>query len=85
MGGIYGTMYGMKKTTVYLPDDLKATLERVALAEGRSEAELIRAALHDKVAALSRPRPRVPLWPNGFGDPKVAERVDELLDGFGAT
>ncbi len=85
IGGMYGTMYGMKKTTVYLPDDLKAALERVAVAEGCSEAELIRAAVHDRVAALSRPRPRVPLWPSGFGDPTIAERVDELLDGFGAS
>ncbi len=32
-------MYGMKKTTVYLPDELKAALERAAAAQGRSEAE----------------------------------------------
>jgi len=81
----YGTMYGMKKTTVYLPDDLKAALERVAAAEGCSEAKLIRAAVHDKVTALSRPRPRVPLWPAGFGDETIAERVDELLEGFGGS
>ncbi len=85
MGRMYGTMYGMKKTTVYLPDELKAALERVAVAEGRSEAELIRAAVHDKVASLSHPRPRVPLWPSGFGDATIAERVDELLDGFGTS
>ncbi len=84
MNKMYGTMYGMKKTTVYLPDELKAALERVAATEGRSEADLIRAAVREKVAALSRPRPRVPLWPSGFGDATIAERVDELLDGFGA-
>lgn len=28
----------MKKTTVYLPDEFKAALERVAAAQGRSEA-----------------------------------------------
>ncbi len=76
-------MYGMKKTTVYLPDDLKAALERVAAAEGRSEAELIRAAVHEKVVALRPPRPQVPLWPSGFGDPGIAEKVDALLEGFG--
>jgi Arc/MetJ-type ribon-helix-helix transcriptional regulator len=38
-------MYGMKRTTVYLPDDLKAALERTAAAEGKSEAEVVRAAL----------------------------------------
>ena len=31
----------MKKTTVYLPDDLKSTLGRVAAQKGWSEAELI--------------------------------------------
>jgi hypothetical protein len=75
----------MKKTTVYLPEELKAALERVAAAEGRSEADLIRSAVQDKVSSLDRPRPRVPLWPTGFGDPTVAERVDELLEGFGGS
>jgi hypothetical protein len=37
--------YGMKRTTVYLPDDLKAAPERTAAAEGKSEAEVVRAAL----------------------------------------
>jgi len=78
-------MYGMKKTTVYLPDGLKAELERAAAAEGCSEAELIRAAVRDKIGSLRRPRPRVPLWPSGFGDETIAERVDELLDGFGTS
>ena len=31
-------MYGMTKTTVYLPDELKEDLERLAKSEGRSEA-----------------------------------------------
>ena len=35
-------MYGMKRTTIYLPDDLKEALERTAAAEGRSEAEVVR-------------------------------------------
>ena len=77
-------MYGMKKTTIYLPDDLKAALERVAAAEGQSEAELIRAALRDKLGSGMSPRPKVPLMPAGLGDAALAERVDELLAGFGA-
>jgi plasmid stability protein len=76
-------MYGMKKTTIYLPDDVKAALERIAAAEGQSEAELIRAALREKIAALSSSRPTVPLSSVGLGDPTIAERVDELLTGFG--
>jgi hypothetical protein len=73
----------MKKTTVYLPDGLKAALERSAITERRSEAELIREAIAEKLEGLERPRPHVPLSSEGLGDPLAAERVDDLLDGFG--
>lgn len=73
-------MYGMRKTTVYLPDDLKARVERAADEEGITEAQVIRTAL-DEYTARRRPRPR-PLFDSGVGD--LAERVDELLaQGFG--
>jgi len=74
---MYGTMYGMTvKTTVYLPDDLKRALEVEASASGRSEAEIIREAISARVGSA---RPAA-----GFidGEP-IAERVDELLAGFG--
>ena len=74
-------MYGMKKTTVYLPDDLKAALERAAVEKGRSEAELIRKAVEDAVRGFERPRPRLPLFSSG--DPTLARRFDEELRGFG--
>ncbi len=78
----YGRVYGMKKTTVYLTDDLKAALERAAVAQGRSEAELIRDAVRDLTQGLEPPRPRLPLFSSG--DPTLAERVDEeLARGFG--
>lgn len=77
-------MYGMVKTTVYLPEDLKASLERVAAERGRSEAELIREAIRTLVAGGEPARPRIPLVAAPLGDPTAAERVDELLDGFGA-
>jgi hypothetical protein len=35
-------MYGMIRTTIYLPDALKAELARAAAEEGRTEADLIR-------------------------------------------
>ena len=35
-------MGGMRKTTVYLPDQLKDRLSRLAVDSGRSEADLIR-------------------------------------------
>lgn len=76
-------MYGMKRTTVYLPDELKTALERTAIAQGRSEAEVLRAAVAAATAAHSHPLPRLPLFTSG--DPTLAEHVDqELADGFGA-
>ncbi len=77
-------MYGMFKTTVYLPEDLKAALERMAAAEGRSEAEIIRESIRATVAGRRSPRPRIPLCARGLGDPTASERTDELLRDFGS-
>lgn len=77
-------MYGVKRTTIYLPDDLKRRLEQAARREGRTEADVIREALADALASRKRPRPTVPLTDAGLGDATIAERVDELLvEGFG--
>jgi predicted DNA-binding protein len=76
-------MYGMEKTTVYLPTELKRALERAAQLEGRSEAELIR----EGVAAIVEPHrvaePVLPLFESGTGD--LAARADEFLEGFGES
>ena len=71
----------MKKTTVYLPDDLKAALGRVAVERGQSEAELIREAIGELVRGSGGPRPRLPLFRSD--DPTLARRFDEELRGFG--
>jgi Arc/MetJ-type ribon-helix-helix transcriptional regulator len=71
----------MKKTTVYLPEDLKSALGRVAAERGKSEAELIREAVRDLIRNSEAPRPRLPLFASG--DPTLAERVEEELRGFG--
>lgn len=74
----------MKKATVYLPEDLKSDLRQVAREAGRSESELIREAVRKEVdRSVSRigPRPRIPLFSSQ--DPTLADRVDELLQGFG--
>lgn len=71
----------MKKTTLCLPDDLKAELERVAREERRSEAELIRDALAAALDARRPPKPRVALGDSG--DPDLASNLDNAMEGFG--
>jgi hypothetical protein len=75
----------MIKTTVYLPHDLKAWLRQMSDKEGCSEAEIIREAIRAAVERRRRARPRVPLTDKGLGDPSIAERVDELMEGFGRS
>lgn len=71
----------MTKTTVYLPDDLKRDLERMAAASGRSEAQLIRDAVAALTSTAPTPRPRGGLFAGD--DPSLSEHVDEALRGFG--
>ncbi len=71
----------MHKTTVYLPDELRRSLRRMAAVSGRSEAELIREAITSLARASDRPRPRGRLFASG--DPTLADHVDEALAGFG--
>jgi hypothetical protein len=74
-------MYGMHKTTIYLPDDIKRALGQVAAARGCTEAQLVREALLSLTRRASPPRPRLPLFKSKR--PRLAERVDEALAGFG--
>lgn len=69
----------MVKTTVYLPEDLKYALSRVAAARGESEAEVIRVALQSLVDAEPRPRPRGGFIHGGPSD--VASNDEEYLKG----
>ncbi|MFN0315161.1 MAG: CopG family transcriptional regulator [Burkholderiales bacterium] len=73
----------MQKTTVYIPDDVKRALGRVAAERGVSEAELIREAVRTLTSHAVAPRPRLPLFKSG--KPGLAEHVDEALSGFGET
>jgi len=69
----------MEKTTVYLPEELKRAVKRVAARRGVSEAEVIRESIRSAVGG-ARPRPRGGLFASG--DP-VARDVGEHLAGFG--
>ena len=76
-------MYGMHKTTVYVPRELKLALARAAAARRCSEATLIREALRSVTSGATPPKPRLPLFRSG--KPRLAERADEALAGFGET
>ena len=70
----------MRKTTVYLPDELKRRVEETARAQNRSEAEVIRAAL-EAFTDGERPSPTLPLFTSGQVIP--VDDWDEALQGFG--
>jgi hypothetical protein len=70
----------MHRTTVYLPEALKGALARAARDEGRTEADLIREGV-ERLLRSRQPAPRLPLFASGQAD--LAERVDELIAGFG--
>lgn len=69
----------MTKTTLYLPDDLKAAVKRAASERGISEAEVIRESLRSTVGSW-RPRPHGGLFASGA---PIARQADEHLAGFG--
>ncbi len=68
----------MEKTTVYLEPEVKRAIKARARESGLSEAEVIRASIRASVlpAGVS---PRAGL----FTAEAFADRVDELLVGFG--
>lgn len=74
-------MYGMHKTTIYLPDDLKAALLSAAAETGRSEADLIREGIRLALDRCAPPSPTIPIMVSA--DPNFAAHADEHLAGFG--
>jgi hypothetical protein len=64
------------KTTLYLPVELKRSVEREAQRRGVSEAEVIRSAIAE---AVTHPQPRGAI----FEGAPIADRADDLLKGFG--
>lgn len=73
----------MRKTTVYLDDELDVELDRLARARRTSKAELIRAAIRRLLGDEARPMIRAIGVARGPGD--VAGDVDRHLreSGFG--
>jgi len=78
----------MRKTSVYLTVEQAKRLERLAREEGRSQAEVLRAAItayepapsRDRAFALAAGFPRIDEDARPIS--QIPER--ELLDGFGA-
>ena len=73
-------MFGMKRTTVCFPDDLKRRLEKTAERESRSETSIVREAVQTALDERDAPAPTKPLF-DGWGEPTLADRVEELLAG----
>lgn len=72
---------GMHKTTLYLEDEIRERIARVAKATGRSQADVIRDAL--RTVFLRRKKPRsIGL---GKGGRDLSDRAEDLLEGFGET
>ena len=71
----------MTKTTVYLPDDLKRALKKLANQRRCSEAELLREAVARLASETDAPIPKVPLFRSS--GPSIAEETDGALEGFG--
>jgi Ribbon-helix-helix protein, copG family len=78
-----GTLYRVKKTSVYLSPALDAALAREAALQGVTKAELIRRTLQGAVSGSKRPRITAIGVGEGPGD--VAGDVDRHLaeTGFG--
>lgn len=74
----------MKKTSVYLEPEIDLALARLARAEGKSKAQVIRDALA-KAAAKAPKQPRIKAIGVGHGPGDVSENVDRYLreTGFG--
>jgi hypothetical protein len=68
----------MKKTTIYLPDEIVLQIKATSVREQRSEAEIIRIALGDY---LSKRKPELPSFVGMVSDEDFqAKDTDTYLD-----
>lgn len=73
----------MRKTSIYIEDEVDLALARRAISEGTTKAEVIRTALREAARPTLHVRPRAA---GVFvGPPDLAENADAHLDdsGFG--
>jgi predicted transcriptional regulator len=69
----------MHKTTLYLEDEVRERIARVAKQTQRSQAQVIRDALRSVFLRARKPR-SIGL---GKAGPDLSDRAEELLEGFG--
>jgi hypothetical protein len=75
----------LRKTSIYIDDEVDVALAKRAAREGTSKATLIRAALRDAAGDSLRARPRARGVFSGPSD--LSSRIDEHLSdsGFGES
>jgi predicted transcriptional regulator len=73
----------MKKTTLYLPEDLDRAAKAVARAQNRSMADVIREAIASFVEAGAAIRPASVGAGRGPGGASVVDHEAEWLAAFG--
>ena len=71
------------KTTVYLRASDYGKLKRLAVAEGRSAAQLIREAVTEYAARRATTLSPRSIGMGDSGIPDWTERYEELMEGFG--
>lgn len=77
---MYVTLYGMKRTTIYLPEHLKAEVAAEAVRRQITEAELIRRAVDNE---LHRRAPRGGIVTGAIDDGVTGANIHAHMSGFG--
>lgn len=80
----YGTMYGVKRTTIYLTDAQKEELEMLSERTTRTESDLIREGV-DQVLDAHRVAGQKPGALFALSDPVLddPDQAEQALEGFG--
>ncbi|MDR0626534.1 MAG: ribbon-helix-helix domain-containing protein [Bifidobacteriaceae bacterium] len=73
----------MRKTTVYLDDQLAEGLERAARLTGTAQAEIMRRGARKEVESALAARPKMTALPAKLGGDWTQERIDAAMAGFG--
>ena len=73
----------LKKTSIYLDEELDHSLARKAAEEGVTKAELIRRSLEGVVHKPKRPMPKSIGIIEGPVPHDLAQNAEKYMDGFG--